>query len=294
MQDAGDGDWFPAPDDFFLNVPLYERYALDAESPEAILNLEYFDSTIDTYCVECKSHSVFQAGGKAGRRHRVEELFVDRRFAHEFYCSRVHAHKLMFMFLVRGMKVEKIGQYPSLADMVIPEIQQYRKILGARYGELARALGLVSHGIGIGAFVYLRRVLEFLIEEAHQVATNGPTWDEVAYKNGRFDERVAMLRDRLPPFLVETKQLYGVLSKGIHELGEEECLQFFPAVRSVIELILDQRLEEKTRQSKMQQAKNTLSNLGIIPMRVRPSGTRKPTLDPDRKPTTHEIEPPPP
>ena len=49
------------------------------------------------------------------------------------------------------------------------DIKKYRKILGKeKYGEFGRAVGLYTHGIGIGSYVYLRRIFENLIEEAHQ------------------------------------------------------------------------------------------------------------------------------
>ncbi len=39
--------------------------------------------------------------------------------------------------------------------------------------------------------------------------------------------------------------MYSILSKGIHELSEEECLQYFKLMKIGIELILDEQLEEK-------------------------------------------------
>jgi len=36
--------------------------------------------------------------------------------------------------------------------------------------ELSTAIGLYSHGVGIGSLIYLRRVFEFLIDEAYNKA----------------------------------------------------------------------------------------------------------------------------
>lgn len=49
----------------------------------------------------------------------------------------------------------------------------------------------------------------------------------------------------LPDFLVKNRDLYGILSKGIHELSEDECLSYFDPVKAALELILDQALEKK-------------------------------------------------
>lgn len=285
---------FPSADDFFLSIPLYDEYAIDPTNPQGILDLEYFDDCIDTYCLECRSDSVFRTPAKGQGFHTVEDLLSDRVFAQQFSCVRSQEHKVLFFFRVVNGKVSKIGQSPSLADMVIPELQPYRALLGDKYGELARALGLVSHGIGIGAFVYLRRVLEFLVESAHKEAGKSDGFDEVSYRAARFDERAKMLREHLPPFLVENAHLYGILSKGVHELSEEECLEYFPAVRAAVELILDQRLEEMNRQRKMDVARKALTSLGVLP-KQKPKierGSAKPVRDPTRAVTKHGVKGP--
>jgi hypothetical protein len=50
--------------------------------------------------------------------------------------------------------------------------------------------------------------------------------------------------------LKDNKNLYGIVSKGIHELSEEECLTMFPCIRTGIELILDDILAEEEKQKK--------------------------------------------
>lgn len=52
--------------------------------------------------------------------------------------------------------------------------------------------------------------------------------------------------------------LYSVLSKGIHEYDEQECLEIYEIVKFVIEEILDKQLEEKKREEKIKKAKEAL------------------------------------
>lgn len=159
--------------------------------------------------------------------------------------------------------MQKIGQYPSLADLAIPDLQKYRSLLGEEsYRELSRAVGLASHGVGIGAFVYLRRIFEALIGKAHAVACHTESWNEDTYKTARIDEKIGFLRDHLPRFLVENRVLYGILSKGIHSLTEDECLNVFPVVKLGIELILDEELERVRRDQKIEAAKKGITALG--------------------------------
>jgi hypothetical protein len=53
-----------------------------------------------------------------------------------------------------------------------------------------------------------------------------------------FDQKIEVLHGYLPQLLVDNKNLYGIVSKGIHELSEEECLTMFPCIRTGIELKL--------------------------------------------------------
>lgn len=54
---------------------------------------------------------------------------------------------------------------------------------------------------------------------------------------------------------------HGVLSKGIHELSEEECLEYFSVVREIIELILDEREFLRQQEEKKKRARSNLSKL---------------------------------
>ena len=68
------------------------------------------------------------------------------------------------------------------------------------------------------------------------------------------DEEIPLLKDLLPSFLVENRKMYSILSKSIHELSEEECLAAFNVVRLGIELILDEKIEKKEKERKINNA----------------------------------------
>jgi hypothetical protein len=157
--------------------------------------------------------------------------------------------------------VTKIGQYPSLADLNSDKIKKYRKILGDKYKEFSKAVGLASHGVGIGSFVYLRRIFENLIEEAHQESIKTNSWNEDDYQKSRMDDKIILLKDYLPEFLVNNKILYSILSKGIHELSEGECLKYFGSIKLGIELILDEKLEKLDREAKIKAVEKSISEI---------------------------------
>jgi hypothetical protein len=96
---------------------------------------------------------------------------------------------------------------------------------------------LAAHGIGAGSLVYLRRVFEGILEK-HRKASE-EAGDLIAdYKDMHVDERIKALEARLPSILVENRKVYGILSKGVHELDEAMCLELFPIVSDAIFMIL--------------------------------------------------------
>lgn len=68
------------------------------------------------------------------------------------------------------------------------------------------------------------------------------------------EQKIDLLKDYLPKFLVSHKAIYWILSKHIHELEKEECSKNFIIIKWWIELILDERiklLEEKKKENEL-------------------------------------------
>ena len=158
--------------------------------------------------------------------------------------------------------MQKIGQYPSIADFHIYEIKQYDKLLpNDVLKEFTKAIGLAANGVGIGSFVYLRRIFENLILESFEEAKQEGKVEEETFSRSRMDEKIELLKDYLPPFLVKNKSIYSILSKGIHELDENTCLEYFDPMKVAIEIILDQKLEKKKQKEKEEEAMKKIQQL---------------------------------
>lgn len=179
----------------------------------------------------------------------------------EFVCQRYRDRLYVQIHYDRNKDIiEKVGQYPSVADIQIAQIKQYSKVLGNQYmKDFAKAIGLAANGVGTGSFVYLRRIFEYLVHEAAYVAIANGDVDEQTFATSKMDQKLKLLENYLPDVLKDNKPLYGVLSKGIHELSEDECLEYFSVVREVIELILDEREYLRQQEEKKKRARNNLS-----------------------------------
>lgn len=249
--------------DLCLDTPLYQELRIDP-------NHFGFVDFLDCYCIECNERSTFQriemyrpqVGQCIGTNH-YEEIYELRLF--RFKCSRNEKHIIQFILFTDNQNVSyKIGQFPSMADLAIAEIQKYHNVLGKeKFREFSRAVGLLSHGVGIGAFVYLRRIFEGLVEEAHIEAMKDESWDEENYTRPHIgmNDKIKMLKKYLPDFLVENTKIYAILSKGIHELNEDECKDYFGVIKAGIELILDQKIELKERKEKEQKARTEIQKV---------------------------------
>lgn len=171
-----------------------------------------------------------------------------RVFIQKCYCAMDENHHLDYVLLSENDNLIKIGQYPSVADLDFPELREYRKVFSDEdMRELKRAIGLHAQGIGVGAFVYLRRILERMVVKVMDEAINqGKVSADI--RQERFNDKLKALQDYLPDVLCSNPVIYGILSKGVHELSEEECLRGFPVVKQCIILILDE-WEEKRRKT---------------------------------------------
>ncbi|EWS54421.1 hypothetical protein X551_02762 [Methylibium sp. T29] len=276
----------PKPIEFLLSVPLYAPVAYEGEQVWEVLDVLYLNGTYDSFCVKCKRESTFKVTA-SDRPDEYKRNLAREKLEHQhginpkhprlqsdvYYvaakCTRHEAHRQDFLFFIDYQVIptdsgppgvqwtfQKIGQQPSYGDLHLLQVKKYTHVLSkAQLGELTRAIGLASHDVGVGAYVYLRRIFETLVEEAHTVAKEANGWDEETYARCRMGEKIAMLRAYLPAFLVDHPGMYSLLSKGIHELSEEECLKHFATLRLGIELILDERLEARERANKISAAK---------------------------------------
>ncbi len=246
--------YLESPKAFHLEMPLY--HALDLSIgvvAEKVFEHIAHSGTMDAYCIWCDKESVFDAEeyvyGKTYGAWKREDFGFRRN---SYKCTRNNNHRYYIYFFKGKDVLMKIGQWPSVADFQIPQAEKYRKILGEEeYKELTRGIGLSAHGVGIGSFVYLRRVFENLIEEAHQKAkTEDASFSEESYARARMDDKIEMVQEHLPAFLVENRSLYAIMSKGIHDLTEDECLQYFETVKIGIEQILDEKIIAKEKADK--------------------------------------------
>jgi hypothetical protein len=248
--------------EFFFNTPIYSQIIIDDSNVDLLQKIIIPDYSRDFegYNPDSKIDSTFIIYERPnnGPEHFLKYGGIDRI---SIKCKRDEQRFYFFLFWDPEKKIlMKVGQLPSVADFHISQIKQYNKLLSKeKQKEFTRAIGLAANGVGIGSFVYLRRIFEYLIEEAYKAALSETAVTVSEFQTARMDEKIGLLSKYLPPFLVENRSMYSILSLGIHALEEKDCLAYFDTLRVGIEIILDEKLEELNKKEKIENAKKKIS-----------------------------------
>lgn len=255
-----------------LSQPLYSKLKVQKEVYDDLLN---FKEPVDTYCLECGRNSIFNRedrtpraalaglGAMSGGGFTNDQPTSAEYSSMIYYCGRHEDHKLRFYFRWDQNTLQKIGEFPSRSDREGEILKKYKRDLKADYDLLVKSLYLYSSDLGIGSIAYLRRIFENILRDTASTQfkdEKGWTWSDWR-KGKRVSDIVEELKEQLPDFLTENTKLYPVLSKGLHELEEEECLIAYPILLDGIKEILDDKINQRAKGARRQTNKRDVSDL---------------------------------
>lgn len=239
-------DLYPLAD-LCLSTPLYKQIVAYKQRNALGWDLTNRQVQFDTYCIWCKQSATFR---RTQTMHGGQNKFRPESQSHSWpinvtvICTRGQ-HSYQFMFGFYGGGIAKIGQSPSAADIGVGDLAELRGILDRpTFSELHKAEGLVSHGAAIGAFAYLRRVFENVIER-HRTDFEAENGEIEGFNTMRMAEKIKALKSTLPRVLTANPASYSILSAGIHTLDEETCAAEYPVLRAALLMILRQDLRRK-------------------------------------------------
>ena len=240
---------------FFFELPLYTPIKIDILEQE----FRYFiQDDVDAYSPNGFDTTYTISKWYLGS----SDSAYNGYYALSLKCKR-KGDTLEFYIYKTDEIVTKVGQFPSLANLQYAEIgKKYDKVLSVQdLHDLKKAIGLMAHGAGAGSLVYLRRIFENIIWNTYNLHKSFLQIEDNVFKQTRMDEKVNFLKSFLPSQLVEMKSIYGILSKGVHELSEKECLAFFPALKLSIILILDQKIKEEIKRKEDADTKQAIADI---------------------------------
>ncbi len=140
----------------------------------------------------------------------------------------------------------KFGENPVFGP---PIPARLLKLIGPDRDTFLKGRRCENQGLGVGAFVYYRRVVEQqkirIFKEIVKVSEKiGAPKEKLTILNaamveGQFTKALDMAKDAMPESLLinghsPLKLLYKALSEGIHNLTDEQCLGLASSVRVVL------------------------------------------------------------
>jgi len=241
--------------EFYFENPLYD--VVENER----LGEKLFSGDVDAYSAKNKIDTTYRIEEECEEIHSGSYRYKLHKIT--LGCKRKDDDELIFFVYSDNEKIIKIGQLPSMVDIQFAKIsKKYDRVLSKEsLKEFKRAIGLAAHGVGVGSFVYLRRIFEGLIYESFNEHEQDLRLGIEDFLKKRMEEKIELLKDYLPTQLIEMKNIYSILSKGIHELDEQECLQYFSALKLSIELILDQKIEMEIKRKKDEEVKKQIQDI---------------------------------
>jgi hypothetical protein len=254
-----------------VSAPLYAPITVpDEDMPELVQFLRTFPDTIDNFCPQCGSESLWalDISSRIVLSRKVSDgVKIDwyENFSINLQCVRQKEHTAAYHFDVQMdcikdfeflTVITKVGQYPSLRDFAAGDIKKFASISHSLRREFVQAINTGAHGFNVAACVHYRRVFEGLLNEVrdeHLEESGQLSWPE--FDDGNTSDKIRLLGHRLPEFLREHPHLYRLLSVGVHQLSEDECAEELPVVRQAIELVLEDRvaqIEQRRRRTETQ------------------------------------------
>jgi len=152
--------------------------------------------------------------------------------------------------------IQKVGQFPSYEIGLNTALKKY--LNDEDQSNYKKALVCLSTSYGIGAYAYLRRVIENeikrIIQDIAGLDFDGAEYVRTAYEAFKVDFQMSKLIDvvnkYLPGSLKELgdnpiRLLYEQLSGGIHEFTDEQCIEKAHYIDVLLNYVIRKINEEK-------------------------------------------------
>lgn len=143
-------------------------------------------------------------------------------------------------------KIMKVGEYPPFGDSIPAKVIT---LVGKERDFFLKGRRCENQSLGIGAYAYYRRIVENqkdkLIDEIIKVCKKLGKQEslieelEKAKTETQFSKAIESIKEELPTSLYiegqnPLKLLHSAVSKGIHNMTDEECLEYAESIRIIL------------------------------------------------------------
>ncbi|MBE6146917.1 MAG: hypothetical protein E7168_01125 [Firmicutes bacterium] len=172
----------------------------------------------------------------------------------KFYCPKCK-NSITMIFLFKDNYIEKIYQSYTSVLLNDEEIKKYEKSklldkLDKEY--LINANKSRNSGLNIGSFIYLRRVLENMLNRIYKKNINNIIiLENEDFYTMKTSKKVKYLNEFLPNLISgehnkgKYSDVFKLISEVVHNFSEEQCYTLYELLENIIILILNKELEDK-------------------------------------------------
>lgn len=196
-----------------------------------------------------------------------------------YRCSNCQEHQKTYSIAAKVDEDEeptgelyKFGELPTFGP---PTPSRLIKLIGPDRDVFLKGRRCENQGLGIGAFIYYRRVVESqkdrilgeIIKVSEKLAAPKDKIDTLknAISETQFSTALDMAKDAIPESLLinghsPLRLLHSALSDGVHAKSDEDCLQIASSVRIVLAELSDRLSQALKDEAELSKALSTLMN----------------------------------
>ncbi|MHB1163123.1 MAG: hypothetical protein ACYCZZ_01145 [Minisyncoccota bacterium] len=260
--------------EFLETYPLYKKFFNLTEISRWTDVQGLSKPAIHMYCSACDSDQTFNMANEYHEVFRGNVSILETVLRLQYVCSACESGMRVFLIHFSETKkivtnsatgkkeesdvlyVEKVGQTPAWDITMDKELES---LLGEHADGYRKGLVCESQSYGVGAYAYYRRVTENVIDQLlASIADILPAANaaEYAIKLGKVkteritEKKINLVEDLLPESLKADgmnplKELHKILSEGIHNMTDEECMDKAEAIRSILVYLVNQVAKTK-------------------------------------------------
>jgi hypothetical protein len=260
--------------EFLEAVPPGRKvFVKDFESSNRQGNVCVRTPEIELHCPNCNGERFFAATetGDLASNRKPKNTFLNYVCRNCRRSVKTYALAATYNQETSKWAVFKYGEHPSFGP---PTPARAITLIGADRDQFLKGRRCENQGLGVGAFVYYRRVVENqknrIFDEILRVSQHLGVEEqllsevEAAKKEVQFTKAVEAIKHSLPQSLLVNGHnplllLHSALSAGVHELTDEQCLELASSIRVVLVEFAERLSLAMKDEAELQNAVNRLT-----------------------------------
>jgi hypothetical protein len=216
------------------------------------------------------------------RNAKRNEILLSDKFENiylTYICSNCRVNEKIFSIAAKKSNDATTGVCYKFGEIPVygpPTPARLIKLIGPDRDSFLKGRRCENQGLGIGAFVYYRRVVENqknrILDEIIKVSIKmSASPDKIAIlenakKEIQFSKAMASVREAIPQILLINGHnpltlLHSALSDGLHDKTDEHCLEIANSVRVVLSELSDRLAQALKDEEELNHALSKLLNV---------------------------------